>query len=288
MSDGEGIIAKAAGPAVIAAIEKMAGGLANLMVPAIAEKRAEAMQIRTQGMIDASEMANRAEYRLIWQKGNIAGIAKKIPEHMSQSSSDEEKAEKIRNMDTDIAAHAAEKCKNVSDEYVSSLWAKALAGEADNPGSFSKKTADVVGALDRNDAELFVRFCQFVWVDKGNNISLPLIYDYEADIYAKAGISYSTLDDLESLELISHKSDGFAHWYQPQSKAVWGYHENYFMISARPDVTGKSFVNCGYASLTRAGTQLYSLCKDQVRYNPEFQQYVISHWTSEGLNPKSI
>ncbi len=49
----------------------------------------------------------------------------------------------------------------ISDEQMQALWAKILAGEANGPGRFSKKTVNIVASLDKSDAEAFTTLCGF-------------------------------------------------------------------------------------------------------------------------------
>ena len=44
-----------------------------------------------------------------------------------------------------------------------SLWARLLAGEANQPGTFSKRTVELVASLDKSDAQLFTGLCRFAW-----------------------------------------------------------------------------------------------------------------------------
>ncbi|MCH7573175.1 MAG: DUF2806 domain-containing protein, partial [Planctomycetes bacterium] len=40
---------------------------------------------------------------------------------------------------------------------------QSLAGEANNPGTFSKRTIGFLGDLEKSEANLFTRLCGFVW-----------------------------------------------------------------------------------------------------------------------------
>lgn len=45
--------------------------------------------------------------------------------------------------------------QDISDEKVQETWAKILAGEVDQPGSFSLKTLQILGNLSKTQAEIF-------------------------------------------------------------------------------------------------------------------------------------
>jgi hypothetical protein len=62
------------------------------------------------------------------------------------------------------------------------LWSRVLAGEANKPGSYSKRTVNFLSDLDKIDAELFSQLCGFVWMF---STLTPLVFDVQVDIYNK-------------------------------------------------------------------------------------------------------
>ena len=283
MSDeGKEIIVAASSAATKAGVDKLSGGMANFFAPHIAKKQAEAMQIKLQSMIDAEEKAKRAGYRIIWEQSNIESIAREIPEHMSPNSDDAEKAEKLRNMNPDVAARSADSCKHVSDKYMRTLWAKALAGEADNPGSFSIRTARILGDMDKKDAELFRAFCQFVTDKKGKHaFHLPLVYGATHPVYADKGINYNSLNELASLGLITYWEHSQMH---DEPNVLFVYRGNAIGINLKfHPQKEKHYFHCGEAWFTAAGKELFPLVEPET--NMEFWQFVVDKWRKEGLNP---
>jgi hypothetical protein len=53
-----------------------------------------------------------------------------------------------------------EKAKYVNDEDMQILWAKILSGELEKPGSVSLKTLQIVENMNKNEAQLFLKFCK--------------------------------------------------------------------------------------------------------------------------------
>ena len=81
-----------------------------------------------------------------------------------------------------------------------SLWSRILAGEANHPGHFSRRTVNFVDSVDKREANLFTNLCEF-------NVSfsdaiLPLVIDGKDDIYQSNGISFIGLKLLDSIGLI--------------------------------------------------------------------------------------
>jgi hypothetical protein len=54
--------------------------------------------------------------------------------------------------------------EGMADPYLQELWGKVLAGEIEQPGSYSLRTLDVLSAMTQKEAERFVARCQYlVW-----------------------------------------------------------------------------------------------------------------------------
>ena len=64
-----------------------------------------------------------------------------------------------------------EKSRIVSDNEMQELWSRVLAGEANDPGTYSKRTVNFLSDLDKGEAALFTKLCGFVWL-MGNLVPL--------------------------------------------------------------------------------------------------------------------
>ena len=248
-------------------------------------------EVRARTDIEDGEKS-RIVVRAVQQQRNIDTVAEEIPKHM-KGDDDAAKVEKLRNINPDVAARSADECKHISDEYMRTLWAKALAGEADNPGSFSIRTARILGDMSQEDAELFRTFCQFIWIEKNwrENFPVSLVYDHQKSVYTDSGITYAALDDLETMGLISHKTQGYARWYPlPSNGAVWNYQGkvDFSLEPQKHPEKNSAFISCGNAALTREGRQLFAVCRDQVWYNAKFMLYVVDEWRARNFNPTHL
>ncbi len=92
-----------------------------------------------------------------------------------------------------------DKSRIVSDDDMQNLWSRILAGEANAPGTYSKRTVNFLSDLDKAEADLFTRLCGFTWVI-GNFV--PLVFDEEAEIYNRHGVNFSSLGHLDSIGLV--------------------------------------------------------------------------------------
>ena len=81
------------------------------------------------------------------------------------------------------------------------LWAKILAGEANNHGTYSKRTVNFVAEMDKREAELFTHFCGFICELKYDNKKdlMPLLLAAEDFLFK---MSKEELNHLDSIGLI--------------------------------------------------------------------------------------
>lgn len=81
-----------------------------------------------------------------------------------------------------------EEAGSISDEDIQELWAKVLAGEIENPGSFSLRTLDVLRSLSKYEAEIFQRLASYS-INNGNECYISVDkelknqYGYSRDLY---------------------------------------------------------------------------------------------------------
>ncbi len=64
-------------------------------------------------------------------------------------------------IDDDWAANFKDKARTCSNDEMAGLWAQLLAAEANNPGSYSRKTVNVLSDLEPADAHLFRTLADF-------------------------------------------------------------------------------------------------------------------------------
>tara|TARA_B100000959_G_scaffold267973_1_gene312129 strand:- start:2417 stop:3058 length:642 start_codon:yes stop_codon:yes gene_type:complete len=106
-------------------------------------------------------------------------------------------------MEDDWVTNFFDKSRIVSDEQMQNLWSRVLAGEANAPGTYSKRTVNFLSSLDKKDAELFQTLCSFGWIVGSFT---PLVFDPEATIYNDRELNFNTLTHLDSIGLIQFNS----------------------------------------------------------------------------------
>ncbi len=187
---------------------------------------------------------------------------------------------KPQQMNDDWIANFFDKCRIVSDEEMQRLWAKVLAGEANSPGTFTKRTVNFLGSLDKVDASLFTRLCGFGW--QMGDVAI-LIYDVNDPIYLSSGINFSVLSHLDDIGFVSFETlTGFKRMGFPKRILV-SYYRQPTIIEFEKD-TGNE-LETGKVLLTQVGQQMAPICGSEPV--PQFLEYVLDRWSKKGLGLSS-
>lgn len=239
-------------------IEKIATGVGILYEPTRIRKNAKAQadanKIEAISKLEIEDIQKRALSRVVTEETikqmNIESVIEKAIPKINQNA----KTEKI---DNDWLIKYFEKVRSISDEDMQELWAKILAGECNNTGSFSKMTLSVVGELDKNDAILFSSLCSCVF--KMNGKIHPIIFEANDIEYQRLGIDYEKLLHLQALGLISFNSitgyvrQGF------EKRAILEYFDSKILLEFPKE--NKNEFQMGNVLFSKAGEQLYSICE---------------------------
>jgi len=241
---------------LIRKVSKAVGGIFEpYQIKRIAKAEAEAAVIKAQSEIQITELHRRAMHRFIEEEAqkqkNIEDITNQaIP--LLEEKTDAEK------MNDDWVTNFFDKSRIISDKEMQGLWARVLAGEANAPGTYSKRTVNYLGDLDKADADLFTRLCGFGWV-VGNVV--PLIFDVEKSIYTDNGIKFNALIHLESIGLIQFNSlTGFRRLSLPKRFYVLYYGQELLLEMPKDE---DNELELGHVLLTKVGQELAPICGSQ-------------------------
>ena len=91
---------------------------------------------------------------------------------------------------------------HVSDSEMQEIWARILAGEANQPGSFSKRTLSILSDLDKEEAEVFAKLCCFAWELGGRLTPLIVKGVHNNPIYSRHSISFPALSHFQTIGLL--------------------------------------------------------------------------------------
>ncbi len=237
----------------------------------MAKAEADAELIKAESRIKISEIEERALGRMIKEEGqkqeNIENITSKAIPKLSDSANPE-------NIEKDWLTHFFDKSRLTSNEEMQTLWGNILAGEANKPSSFSKRSIDLVATLERRDAELFTKFCTFCWMIGDLT---ALVFDSQAEIYNKNGINFSSLTHLDDIGLIKFNyASAFKRQNLPKYWSVF-YYGRPTIIEFQND---ENNLDIGKVILTQAGKELAAICGSE--RSEGFYDYVIERWFRKG------
>jgi hypothetical protein len=269
-------IGELAKPATVL-IEKISDAIGVMFAPTqvrrMAKAEVDAALIKAAGDVQLTELQLRAFHRLQHEEErrqkNIEDITRlALPEVRGDA--------KPEQLEADWVVHFFDRARLISDPEMQTLWARLLAGEANNPGAFSRRTVDLVSTLDKDDARLFTLLCGFAWVLDG---PVPLVFEPESDVYLAAGLNFDVLTHLDSIGVLRFDYlSGFIKKALPKVIEL-----DYFGRGVRLELEADSDnrLEVGRVLLTWVGRQLAPISgatpKDQ------FFDFVCDHWEKGGL-----
>ncbi len=265
-------------------IEKISNAFGRHFDPSqtirMAEAEAKANRIRavseTETEIEVAELRSRAANRVLNEEmtiqENIESITQKAIPELTDNASPED-------IENDWITNFFDKCRIVSDNEMQDLWARILAGQGNNPGSFSRKTVNLVADLDKRDAELFTNLCRFTWVVR--NEAYPLAYDTQDKIHNQCRISFRTLGQLDALGLVHFNNVGEFKIVNLPQRITASYGPKRVELTLPKDSENELIV--GKVLLTQSGAELSRVVKANIVEG--FFDHVYSRWASDSLVP---
>lgn len=263
-------------------IEKVFEAIGSVFKPwqirRIAKAEADVEQIKAISKVKTTKIERRALQRLIYEEAkkqrNIESIINKSLLQLNERA----KPEVIEN---DWIVNFFDKCRLVSDQEMQGIWARILAGEANLPGKFSKRTVNFMESLDKQDAQLFTKLCAFNWIF---DYAQPLIYNPNDEIYKNNGINFNVLKHLDSIGLISFESlTGYKIGNLSQT-TVAVYKNTSFVLKFQKENNNE--INIGKVLLTNIGEELASICVPETITN--FDQYIVEEWKKKGIEANKV
>ncbi|MDE2799396.1 MAG: DUF2806 domain-containing protein [Gemmatimonadota bacterium] len=254
-------------------IKKIAKGVGGFFKPfqikRVAKAEAAAAMIKTQSDIQITDLHHRAVHRWIEEEAqrqlNMETITIQALPHLNEEANP-------NSMDDDWIVNFFDKSRKVSDSEMQALWARVLAGEANAPGTYSKRTVNFLLEMEKTDAELFSKLCRFGWTISGHIV--PLIFDVDDEIYNRHGINYPTLSHLDSIGIIRLNSlTGFILNRLPKS-VVADYYGKQIYLDMPKDTD--NVLKIGYMLPTSVGQELTSICESEPVDG--FLDYVKDNW----------
>ena len=244
----------------------------------IAAAKAEAAKLGAQSKIEITELHQRAVRRWVGEEAqrqeNMEDISAKALPHLKEDADPD-------SIEDDWLVNFFDKYRIVSDQEMQKLWSHVLAGEANVPGTYSKRTVNLLSGLDKAEALLFTKLCGFiVFIEE----LTPLVFDESAQIYNRHGIDFSSLSHLDSIGLIQYGDlTGFLRKNMPK-KVTAGYYQRPIILQLPKDI--ENDLGIGKVLLTRIGKELAPISGS--RPVEGFLEYVKDRWKQYLQEPETL
>ncbi|CAD6490389.1 MAG: hypothetical protein EMLJLAPB_00750 [Candidatus Argoarchaeum ethanivorans] len=253
-------------------IKKVSNAVGGIFEPyqitRVAKAEAKADLIKAESEIQITDLRRRALHRFVEEEAkrqsNIENIISKALPQLDDKGDPSQ-------IEDDWVTNFFDKCRIVSDDEMQNLWSRVLSGEANVPGTYSKRTVNFLSDLDKDEAKLFSDLCGFGWMI---GIFIPLVFDCQADIYNNKEISFNSLSHLDSIGLIQFNTlTGFVTEYLSQKTSI-SYYGKVLELSFAKETDNK--LEVGTVLLTNIGQELAPICGSKPVDG--FMDYVKDRW----------
>jgi hypothetical protein len=253
------------GPAAKALVEKIASAIGTVYAPlgTILQAAADvsADKIKAEGRTEVDLVRRRGLERLAAEEtkkqNNLEAVYGKTFQLLDPGVS----STTIEQIDEDLIVFHSEKARLVSDKEMQILWARVLASEAEVPGSFSKRTLEILSVLEKTEAHLFTSVCRFVVQDSQAvaailqpepNVDLPTIYT-EVGLNTEALLHLSTIGLVQYDFPLVPANDRL---YDGPVVDVQYFGDCRTFVISKQYPSGKYFIDFGVVGLTKVGREL--------------------------------
>jgi len=225
--------------------------------------------------------SERAAYQNAMHQQNIEAVVEKAAEVL---------AHEVAVSDEPVSQAFVNKyfraIEDVSEPAIQALWGRILAGEVQQPGSFSLRTLAFLTTLTHEEAKDFERLCAHVWQFPGGKRMPIIFYKHDPSTmdpgYARQ-FRFETLAHLADIGLIDFKPQtgpyalaGFS-VNAPATRIA--YNGSMVTVSSLP--RRKLFkIASGNVLLTKIGAELAPICKPA--YDSQIMDDVVQEWMSKG------
>ena len=237
--------------------------------------------IKAISQVKISEVERRAARRLMHEEAkkqaNMESITSKAVPLLSEGA-------RPAQVEDDWITNFFDKGRLISNEDMQKLWAKVLAGEANAPGHYSKRTVNLLGSLDKADAEFFSKLCAYSWNVGQVGIPIPLIYDVNDSVYSEGGVFFGVLKHLDEIGLISFESLAAYQRLGLPQQTISLYYDRAVIIEFQN--AENNALNTGHVMFSKAGVELAAVCGSKPVAG--LMDYIVKKWTEFGYKVSAV
>lgn len=236
-----------------------------------AKAQAEVEAIRAAAQVEVTGVHLRGIERFVAEEGRKQRI---IEEIITKALPHVDEAADPSMIESDWLAHFFDRCRLISNHQMQEVWSRLLAGEANEPGAYSKRTVNLLATLDKGDAEMFTALCRFTArTDAG---MVPLILNPYDSYYHDAGVNVDTLAHLADIGLI--RFDPHSGWSMTAAQPIlFEYFDAFIHVETNSDPPAD--ISVGHSVMTQAGSELATICGPEPI--ADFPEYLGAAWESQ-------
>ncbi len=190
-------------------------------------------------------------------------------------------------LNDDWIAFFRQRASSFSNDDMQDAFARLLAGEANNPGSFSRATVDTMARMEQIHGQSLQKLRSFsairrigrsgIFLGGGDPDFIPLIFDYENRCYLDRGLNYGALAELESLGIVITSATDFV--MTDEFDNAFEFSDARILVAHGVVPTDR--ISVGKVRLTFIGQQLMNLCEPKT--SQEFSKFVVNVWSKRGI-----
>lgn len=255
--------ARVAGPALKKLVEVVSGAIGRIYTPidkvlnAYADAKVEKIHAIAKSRLPTEmRVAERVAHVEERRQQNIERIVSsavlELPATVSKKP-----------VDPDWTSAFFEQCKDIGNEHMRQVWARILASEVANPGSFSRRTLSIVQSMTKDEAESFTRFSSllFQFDDSTYAFAIP---SHEIFRFVRSKITTTREElHLQSIGLLSNTNLFVSHGWDPCPVRYFGKLHSLAVPNVASVRTKKSADSSDWdvevTPLTGAGNELYPI-----------------------------
>lgn len=201
---------------------------------------------------NAEDLMQRAKNRWLFdemkRQRNIESVADNAYDELTSKEYVSEKP-----VDEDWKTRFFDIAKDINSEEMQKLWGKLLAGEIEQPGSFSLRTLETIRNISRDEALVFNKIVPYLF-----NMNNTVLMTSSSEIYEKYGIKYDDILILDECGLINSSGTLSITATSNGDSDVLLYNEATALIVHGSEEKPPKF-SFGVHSLTESGRQLYRI-----------------------------
>lgn len=235
-------------------IEKISDAVGILFEPTAIVRRAQAEakaeRIRALSRIEIGEIERRALDRFVREETraqeNMEAITANAVGQLSESASPED-------ISPDWISEFFERCRRISDADLQTVWANLLAGEAEAPGRYSKRSINTLAQFERAEALALESIAAAtIYVA---NVPAPYVRREFVN-----GPNYEALHALQDLNVIELSSEGNFVWHL-QGGTQLRYFNDHLQVGVDP--ADDHSIDWGCVAIKTVGKELLTLCRPE-------------------------